>query len=134
MFKNLILTFIFASASIAFANPQQEEMLNKMDLAKQVRMTVGPQTVTPKFSKMKDAEQKTVQTDIQNTLKLIKVGSAYMSDDSVFVIAFGKDDKGSLKRVVIMTVEGKSASVADDITDVTASEIKSTKGSVVILN
>ena len=129
MFKNLILTLSFVVANSAFATPEQEATLKGLNLSGDVRMTIGSNTVTPKFKKMTDLEQKTVEADIQKPpLSLIKVSAAYMSEDSVFVITFAKSSDGVLKRYVRMTDGGKSVPVVDDVTDVSTSEVKSTRG------
>lgn len=135
MFKNLILTLTLVIANVAFATPEQEATLKGLNLSGDVRMTIGSNTVTPKFKKMTDLDQKTVEADIQKApLNLIKISAAYMSDDSVFVITFAKTADGVLKRYVRMTDGGKSVPVVDDITDVSAREVKSTRGTTGLSN
>lgn len=135
MFKNLILILTLFVANTSFATPEIEATLKGLNLTGDVRMTIGSNTVTPKFKKMTDLEQKTVEADIQKPpLNLIKISAAYMSDDSVFVITFAKSTDGVIKRYVRMTDGGKSVPVVDVVTDANAREVKSTRGTTSLSN
>ena len=113
----------------SFSKQKTEDHLRQISLARKVRFTVGQLSDEAHFKKLDDMDERKVDTDLSR-FKILRVSSAFISDDGKYVMTFAKDTDNKIKRVIFVYKNGQAYNFADEVIEVKDVEIKTTKGSV----
>lgn len=115
---------------MTFADQRDAENLSRLALRDNVSFSMGELRDQANFSKLADMDQRKVDADLAK-YKITRVSDAFISKDGRYVMTFARDAEANAIKRVIFLYDGETIrSYADQVIDVTTTEIKTSKGSV----